>query len=211
MRPAPPGNLVTDPLATERGRDPGRKSEAGGYISRELLLRANSESQGPGRGRLAAGSCAGPRGPRRRGRARTPLSPRHGDLSAAGAAARGGQDQKPALVGGGPAAAGKGTGDLARPPPTCGRPEPQNFALTPPAPSVLLGLFQVFPLPHPHRPHSWYSLGDSVEVSVPPLLTLHRPRAKVVSPPLPESSGNVAQILNGKDNGPNNAPQSSCI
>ncbi|KAF3820712.1 hypothetical protein GH733_005257 [Mirounga leonina] len=47
--------MVTGALATGRGRDLGRKSEAGGYISRELLLRANSKCPGPGVGaRLAA-------------------------------------------------------------------------------------------------------------------------------------------------------------
>lgn len=144
-RPAPPGNLVTGALATERGRDLGRKSEAGGYVSREFLLRANSESGylGP----LAASGCAGHRGPRRPWRTWTPFSPRHGDLSAAGAAAAdGGQDQKPALVGGGLSAAGKGIGGrggpAARPPPAgprsaapnLARTELQIFALTSPAP-----------------------------------------------------------------------------
>lgn len=45
---APPGNQVTGALATKRGRDPKRKSEAGGQISRELPLRANSKCRGPG-------------------------------------------------------------------------------------------------------------------------------------------------------------------
>ena len=46
-RPGPAGNLATGALATGRGRDLGRKSDCR-WISRELRLRANSKSEGPG-------------------------------------------------------------------------------------------------------------------------------------------------------------------
>lgn len=62
-RPAPPGNLVTGALATGRGRDLGRKSEAGGYISREFLLRANSKCPGTwARSQLVTVQVTGARG-----------------------------------------------------------------------------------------------------------------------------------------------------
>lgn len=144
---APPGNLVTGALATERGRDLERKSEAEAKC-RESCSCARTLSAGVLGSACGRWLCRCP-GARRRQRTRTPPSPRHGDLSEAGAAAaRGGQDQKPALVGGGPAAAGKGIGgrggqvarpqpDFAPPPPTCSQTEPRKFSLASASPQSL--------------------------------------------------------------------------